>query len=305
MPYNPTLLLATELSADTFNLKCPFKQDAICSTVECVSGNISTIDGKSYFTGCLLIDRSMGALQIENNDYVIYYTANGTPVSGLTPTIDIYKVISDNSDVTPIPDVTEIGDGAYKFNAAPIAPYFVRVDSNDETMNDSDRYKIFRIAPGETTSMTGDLTTLETTLAAFYQAYLDNVNNSMVENQLDTLIDWAETIDSDMTSTHDTIKHIHQLHLHTKSHFASDQPNEMGPKTLLNIQPPIILLQELTTKTDADGNGLVYGVDFIISKNDPNKPPILINVEQTYTPSRNITTMMYADYLTSIKWPGE
>ncbi len=47
----------------------------------------------------------------------IYFSYENSPVAGLTPTWTTLKKLSDGTDVTPQPTITEIGGGFYKFDA--------------------------------------------------------------------------------------------------------------------------------------------------------------------------------------------
>ena len=72
--------------------------------------------------------------------YVIYFADEGIPKTGLSPTIDIFvKVDSGTSAGTP-PSITELSGGAYKFTYTPTEEVMIRVDSEDATMSDSERY---------------------------------------------------------------------------------------------------------------------------------------------------------------------
>jgi hypothetical protein len=43
--------------------------------------------------------------------YVVFFSNAGAPATGLTPTIGVYKKVSDGTDVTPAPAISEIGGG--------------------------------------------------------------------------------------------------------------------------------------------------------------------------------------------------
>ena len=51
--------------------------------------------------------------------YVVFFSNTGAPATGLTPAIEVYKKVSDGTDVTPAPTVSEIGGGFYKFERRP------------------------------------------------------------------------------------------------------------------------------------------------------------------------------------------
>lgn len=70
-----------------------------------------------------------------------YFTEYGTPKTGLTPTLEIWKV-SDNSLIVTGQAMTEVGGGFYKYNFAgydPAEDYAVRADGG-ATLPTSDRY---------------------------------------------------------------------------------------------------------------------------------------------------------------------
>jgi len=81
--------------------------------------------------------------------YIIFYTKNGTPETGLSPTIDIFKLVSNNTDVASPPTITEIGGGFYKFSYSTSDAIVARIDSNDETMPVTERYKVLQISKND------------------------------------------------------------------------------------------------------------------------------------------------------------
>jgi hypothetical protein len=78
--------------------------------------------------------------------YVVYFSSAGVPATGLTPTIGIYKKVSDGTDVTPAPTVAEVGGGFYKFSASPGEALLVRLNGGG-TLADADKYKVIQITP--------------------------------------------------------------------------------------------------------------------------------------------------------------
>ena len=78
--------------------------------------------------------------------YTLFFTSQGAPKTGLTPSITTYKKVSDNSDMSSPPSITEIGSGGYKFAAAPTEAYFVVVDGGATLVN-AERYKVMQITP--------------------------------------------------------------------------------------------------------------------------------------------------------------
>jgi hypothetical protein len=78
--------------------------------------------------------------------YVVFFSNAGAPATGLTPTIGVYKKVSDGTDVTPAPTVSELGGGFYKFTAAPAEALVVRMNGGG-TLADADKYKVMQITP--------------------------------------------------------------------------------------------------------------------------------------------------------------
>ena len=67
--------------------------------------------------------------------------------------------------------------------------------------------------------------------------------------------------------------------MHANQHSANEMPSDAGGKNALVTQAPL-LISEFMSNQDADGNGKIYGVDFMIDTGDEDKPPILLGVEQ-------------------------
>jgi hypothetical protein len=80
--------------------------------------------------------------------YVVFFSNAGAPATGLTPTIGVYKKVSDATDVTPAPTVSEIGGGFYKFSATPAEALVVRMNGGG-TLSDTDKYKVMQITPND------------------------------------------------------------------------------------------------------------------------------------------------------------
>jgi hypothetical protein len=78
--------------------------------------------------------------------YVVFFSNAGVPAPGLSPTIGVYKKVSDATDVTPVPSVLEVGGGFYKFTASPAETMVVRLDSGG-SLADADTYKVMQITP--------------------------------------------------------------------------------------------------------------------------------------------------------------
>lgn len=77
------------------------------------------------------------------------------------------------------------------------------------------------------------------------------------------------------------IVHIHDAHLHSTAHAAEDKYDVESGEYLL--PPPMgwadRLLAEYNNNVDHDGNGLIYGKDFIIKSTDTSRPPILDSID--------------------------
>jgi hypothetical protein len=80
--------------------------------------------------------------------YVVFFSNIGVPATGLTPTIGVYKKVSDGADVTPVPTVSEIGGGFYKFGASPAETLVVRMNGRG-SLPDADKYKVMQITPND------------------------------------------------------------------------------------------------------------------------------------------------------------
>ena len=95
------------------------------------------------------------------------------PATGLTPTIGVYKQVSDATDVTPAPTVSEIGGGFYKFSASPAEALVVRMNGGG-SLSDADKYKVMQITPhdadldaqGSTRGSQANLTAVQAAVAA-------------------------------------------------------------------------------------------------------------------------------------------
>jgi hypothetical protein len=85
--------------------------------------------------------------------YVVYFANAGTPATGLTPAFSIYSKVSDGTDVTPHPEISEIttggvGGGFYKFTATPAEAIVARIDGGASLPN-ADRYKVMQITAND------------------------------------------------------------------------------------------------------------------------------------------------------------
>jgi hypothetical protein len=80
--------------------------------------------------------------------YVVFFSNAGVPATELSPTISVYKKVSDGTDVTPAPTVSEIGGGFYKFTASPAEALVVRMNGGG-TLAEADKYKVMQITPND------------------------------------------------------------------------------------------------------------------------------------------------------------
>jgi hypothetical protein len=80
--------------------------------------------------------------------YAVFFSSAGVPATGLTPTIGVYKKVSDATDVTPVPTVSEIGGGFYKFSASPAEALVIRMNGG-ESLAEADKYKVMQITPND------------------------------------------------------------------------------------------------------------------------------------------------------------
>lgn len=80
--------------------------------------------------------------------YVVFFSNAGVPATGLTPTIGVYKKVSDGTDVTPAPTISEIGGGFYKFTATPAEALVVRMNGGG-SLAEADKYKVMQITPND------------------------------------------------------------------------------------------------------------------------------------------------------------
>jgi len=76
--------------------------------------------------------------------YTVVFRKDGTPKTGLSPTIDIHRKISDWTSAGAAATVYEASSsdapGVYYFDVTPTERRLVRVNSGDVTMADSERY---------------------------------------------------------------------------------------------------------------------------------------------------------------------
>lgn len=82
--------------------------------------------------------------------YKLYFSNSGVAKTGLTPTVTTFKKVSDNSDVTPKPTISEIGGGWYKTSDYAAAEDIVGVvDGGAGVTANIDRYVPLDITPND------------------------------------------------------------------------------------------------------------------------------------------------------------
>lgn len=107
----------------------------------------------------------------------------------------------------------------------------------------------------------------------------------------------------------DVILHIHDAHLHWKDHFGEDK-YDVGIGAAL-MSPPVghadRLITEYNNMTDMDGNGLIFGKDFVIDSRDEKYPIMLKSVTEIipYSKLKYIKKISWATYLKSLPGFGE
>jgi len=71
--------------------------------------------------------------------YKVYFANGGVPATGLSPVWNTLKNVSDGTDYTPQPSITEVGGGWYKFTFTPPNDISGAIDGT-ATLGDADRY---------------------------------------------------------------------------------------------------------------------------------------------------------------------
>ena len=97
-------------------------------------------------------------------------------------------------------------------------------------------------------------------------------------------------------------EHIHYSHWHGKTHYAEDGVNVEDGMIFIPDTPDesSILVGEYQNRIDKDENGLIYGIDFIITNEDPEKPMSLRSVDDQMLnngDSPPSVQMRWADYM--------
>ena len=103
----------------------------------------------------------------------------------------------------------------------------------------------------------------------------------------------------------DMQEHIHDAHWHGSTHYAEQGVNVEPGKIFIppKVDESSILNGEYQNKADKDGNGLIYGYDFVISNDDPEKPLPLRGVDDMMLANGDpqpSVKMTWQDYMSSI-----
>jgi len=65
---------------------------------------------------------------------ILKFSKYGVPQSGLTPSFDFIRQVEDNADITPLPDINELGDGFYYFDYDLMTNIYFQANSGDPTI---------------------------------------------------------------------------------------------------------------------------------------------------------------------------
>lgn len=139
---------------------------------------------------------------------------------------------------------------------------------------------------------------------------ISQMNSSMgdITSALTSVQTSMDTMMSALEKILEVQQHIHDSHHHPIAHYAEQGYVGVDKGNLfLPPQPDEIdlLIQESQAGYDKDENNLVYIKDFIIDDNDPEKPPVLRDVELHFRydgislPSKSMT---WSSYLKTLPW---
>ena len=87
--------------------------------------------------------------------YILFIRNNGAPATGLLPVFITLKKVSDASNYLPIPTISEIGGGLYKYDATPSEHLVGVVDAGVSILNNTERYLDQDVPVGGLVSSTG------------------------------------------------------------------------------------------------------------------------------------------------------
>lgn len=126
--------------------------------------------------------------------YTIYFTDNGSPKTGLSPVADAYYNMSTGVAIASAAPftVSELGSGLYRVavnwdhaNMSGVTKVGIRIDSEDVTMSDSEKYIAIEADVDDATSLSTigtDVSDLDTDLTAVLNIL--NGNWEITNNQL-------------------------------------------------------------------------------------------------------------------------
>jgi len=117
--------------------------------------------------------------------YYIYITDNGTPKTGLTPSIIVYNKASDWTSAGTPPTISEAGNGFYYFDATPTERIIILIDAGT-ALADIDRYIPMEISEDDFALKDSRLKELD---AANMPADIDTIkqNTSNMKTKLDRI----------------------------------------------------------------------------------------------------------------------
>jgi len=83
-----------------------------------------------------------------------------------------------------------------------------------------------------------------------------------------------------LEDTFEVALHVHDAHWHGVLHESNVLSGESGGLFMPIVTDEVsYLLSEMNNKLDKDGNGLIFGIDFLINPEDPMCPQPLRNIE--------------------------
>ena len=85
--------------------------------------------------------------------YVVFFSNAGVPATGLSPTIGVYKKVSDGTDVTPVAHGFGDWGRVLQVHGDPAEALVVRMNGGG-TLADADKYKVMQITPRMTPTWT-------------------------------------------------------------------------------------------------------------------------------------------------------
>lgn len=145
------------------------------------------------------------------------------------------------------------------------------------------------------------------------ESTVQDLNASIDEIKVD-----AEATKNSLVTIYNLDLHQHDAHMHGSAHSVSNTGNSTGGGTgggttikggskitgVPMMLPPTVLMLEYMNMLDLDDNGLIYGHDFKIRADDPDKPMMLKTIEMApdwiEPPADN--NILYSEYLTYVEW---